>query len=282
MTVSGQVVLVGGAMRSGTTVFHRCLCTARNANPYISESWFLHDLMRTYRWNLDRFEVRHADQLGSVENYQALIRQAFDGYLGLVSERYGDPAVLFLKHPELTRHFPEIRALFPTMKFIVVVRDPRDVIASMRSSSDRVKGANVQTAMSGLNSIEDFCRHYESYYAHTYRNLATMKPMMQTVRYEDMIGNPVAAFAPLGAFTGAEFDLANVGAVDEHAASAINFDRDKRAADTAGGAFFSELYSKPLSRERIGRFAESLSPADIAEIEKRLAWFGRTFRYWQA
>lgn len=273
-------VVVGGAMRSGTTVIHRALCTARNANPYISESWFLHDLMNLYRWNLNRYEIRLADQFGAESNFRSVIRQAFEAYLRTVSVKYGDPKVIFLKHPELSRHFVDIAAMFPDMKFIMIVRDPRDVIASMKAAGGMHMEKEVPTPIARLKTTADWCRHYFSYYQRVLQSQKGFGKRLTFIRYEDAMRDPRAAFQSLGNFTGAEFDLSRVGEIDAAAASSKNFDKDLRLSDELSGAFWSDLYTQALTTEQIGRYLTVLPPEEISEIQTYLASFGDRFGYW--
>ena len=278
---SGQrILMVGGAMRSGTTVIHRALCTARNSNPYISESWFLHDILNLYKWNLSRYEVRSADQFGAVKNFHELIRFNVQYYLTMVSARYEDPDVLILKHPELTRHFPELAGMFPAMRFLAIVRDPRDVIASIKEAVGKHVRDGVVSPVSRLEGIEDLCGHYLSYYDRLLRLAGNLGDRLRFVRYEDVMREPKQAIAGIGAFCGADYDLdAARSFSDQHAASS-NFNKELRLKDPLSGAFWSDLYTKDLSPERIGRFSEMLKPGDITEIQSRLAHIGQRFEYW--
>jgi len=275
-----RVLMVGGAMRSGTTVIHRALCTAANSNPYISESWFLHDIMNLYKWNLSRYEVRSADQFGSVNNFNELIRFNVQQYLTIVSARYQDPEVLILKHPELTRHFPELAAMFPAMLFLAIVRDPRDVIASIREAADKHVRDGIVSPVSRLGSIEDLCGHYLSYYDRLLRLAARLGKRLRFVRYEDVMREPHKTIAAIGAFAGADYDPEAAKSFSEEHAASSNFNKELRLKDPLSGAFWSDLYTKDLSPERIGRFGERLSADEVAQIQSLLANIGARFNYW--
>src|SRR5690606_32371501 len=166
-----NVLLVGGAMRSGTTVIHRALCSAENSNPYISESWFLSDIMRLYRWSLTRYDVRHAEQFGNVRNFRELIWLNIRQYLSMVSLKYNDPEVLILKHPELTYYFHELSHQFRNFKFIVIVRDPRDVITSVMEVAERHRKNKIISPQTQLVDIQKHCNNYISYYADVLNNI---------------------------------------------------------------------------------------------------------------
>lgn len=274
------VLLVGGAMRSGTTVIHRALCTARNSNPYISESWFLHELFILFERNMRRFEVRHQDQFGERAEFARLIQLNLNYYVEMVSARYGNPAVLILKHPELTGHFITIKQLAPEMKFLVIVRDPRDVIASIKAVNARHSETGTWSPHGTLSNMKQFCEYYASYYNTVFAQRADFGSNLMFVRYEDVVSSPMKTFGYISAFSGANYaDDAMTKFTDEHA-QAKNFQKDLRLKDPLSGAYWSEMYTKDLSTERIGSYAQSLDASDVEEIQTRLSGFGKSFRYW--
>lgn len=275
-----RILLVGGAMRSGTTVIHRALCTARNSNPYISESWFLHDLMNLYRWNLTRYEVRHADQFGDVRNFVNLIKLNFQYYIDAVSTKYENPEILILKHPELTRHFAEIGRMFPDIRFLVIVRDPRDVISSMKDVAAKHQRDGIVSPQSRLMDTEGYCRQYASYYGGILRQAQQMGSRLDFVRYEDVMRDRQCLTAKAAALVGAVYDPGEVGRFSEQHAASNNFKKELRLKDPLSGAFWSDLYTKDFSTDQIGRYSKSLDEAEVGEIERLLRPIGTRFRYW--
>ena len=267
-------------MRSGTTVIHRALCTATNSNPYISESWFLFDLMNLYKWNLSRYEVRHADQFGHVRNFAELIKFNFQYYLTLVSTKYNDPDVLILKHPELTRHFIEIGIMFPSISFLAIVRDPRDVIASMKDVAAKHKADGISSPQSRVNSIEGYCKQYLSYYERILQPPEWLDARLTFTRYEDVMKNPQSLAEQATSLVGASYEPQEVGRFTEEHANSANFDKEKRLKDSLSGAFWSDLYTKDFSTEQIGRYATTLDQGEITSIERLLAPIGKRFGYW--
>ena len=275
-----NVLLIGGAMRSGTTVIHRSLCTAENSNPYISESWFLSDIMRLYRWNLTRYNVRHADQFGDVRNFKELIWLNIRQYLTLVSVKYNDPEKLILKHPELTYYFYELSKHFHNFKFIVIVRDPRDVIASIIRVAGRHIKNKISSPQTDLVDIKKHCEHYAAYYADVIKNLGNFYNRLMFVKYEDFMNEPNKQLLRISQFSGARYDTNRaIEFLPEHASSP-NFDKEEREKDSFSGAFWSDSYTQPISTDRIGRYKEVLNDEQIKEIERRLQPFGNRFNYW--
>jgi len=275
-----QVLLIGGAMRSGTTVIHRVLCTGENTNPYISESWFLADIMRLYNWNLTRYEVRHSDQFGDVKNFREVTWSNIRQYLSLVSAKYNDPELLVLKHPELTYYFPELAKNFSNFKFVVIVRDPRDVIASMLRVAKRHKESRLITPQTEIVEIKDFCRNYAAYYESVFKNMHVFKNKLMFVKYEDFVSNTKEQLALISKFSGAKYDADKAAEFQPEHAQALNFNREERLKDKFSGAFWSEQYTESLTSEKIGSYEKDLNPDQIKEIETRLQGIGQKFGYW--
>lgn len=275
-----NALLIGGAMRSGTTVIHRALCTAENSNPYISESWFLSDIMRLYRWNLTRYDVRHADQFGNVRNFRELIWLNIRQYLSTVSVKYNDPEVLVLKHPELTYYFPELSRQFGNFRFVVIVRDPRDVITSVMEVAERHKKNKIISPQTELVNIKKHCDNYIAYYLDVLNNVELFQNRLLFVRYEDFMNDPGKELRRIAQMAGLRYDTQRATDFLPEHASARNFNKEVREKDPFSGAFWSELYTKPLSTDRIGRFKDVLSGEQINEIERRLDRFGNRFNYW--
>lgn len=275
-----RVLIIGGAMRSGTTVIHRALCTARNSNPYVSESWFLRDLLTMYSFRLSRFEIMGADQFRSRADYVGIVADDVERYLRLVSARHSDPEVLILKHPELIRYFVELAALSPRMSFLAIVRDPRDVIASIRAVQARHERDRSAGPLANMTSLESLCLFYASHYVGVLAAPDVLAKRLEFVRYEDAMRRPEEVIGRIGASLGARYDLAEAVEFQDAHAQSPSFEKDRRMQDAFARAFWSDLYTKKLSKERIGTFAQTLSPGEIAEIEDRLGFIGTRFGYW--
>jgi hypothetical protein len=122
-------VFVGGSPRSGTTLLHSLLCTSPHANDYVGEATYLTHLMRGFRLGISNFGHTTYFFDGRIEfrdYHRALVRSVMDDH----HRHLGEPEYLVLKDPLLTPEFPVVSLLVPDARFVVSVRDPRDVIAS--------------------------------------------------------------------------------------------------------------------------------------------------------
>ena len=275
-----RILLIGGAMRSGTTIIHRALCTAENCNPHLSESWLIRDIVTLYKNRVARFESMGADQFGSIINFRELIRINVQYYIRLVSARYDDPEVLILKHPELSRYFVELAGLFPGMQFLAVVRDPRDVIASMKEVQAQNARDGYEGPFSVFQNLQQLCFYYHLHYERLLAVDNADPNRMRFLRYEDAMREPQTMIADVGAMCGLRYEPEKIASFDESRTASGTFDKKNRKADPLRRGFWSDLYTKDITEERIGRYKSILTDDEIKEVEKLLAMIGNRFGYW--
>ena len=276
-----NVVFVGGAMRSGTTILHRVLCTAAGSHPYISEAWFLLDLVRLYRATLGGYEIRGLDFFGPRTMFDARMLAMVEAHVGDLARRYYPASRVFLKHPELTAHFPLLGRWFPRSPLVVNIRDPRDTIASMLEVTEKQRAAGAAPMhAAGPRDIKTLCRVFLDHYRWMDDLPPDQAKRVTLVRYETLMGEPARALAELEAALGLSFDRSRLQAFGETREASANLDPAYRGKHPFYGAYFSELYNRNLTAERIGRHVEVLTGPEIAEVERLCAGFAARHGYW--
>ena len=278
---SENVIFVGGSMRSGTTILHRVLSTAEGSHPYISEAWFIFELMRTRSSVLSSYDIKGLDYFGSREAFDTYILNLIESHIGDVARRYHPASRVFIKHPELTRLFGTFGRWFPRSPFVVSIRDPRDTIASMVRVAERqsARGVTPPPQIRGRN-MRTLCETFLSNYRWMETMPASLAGRVTTVRYEALMTDTAATVADLARALEVKIDLDRIAAFGETRERSANFDPAIRASDPLLGGFFSELYNSNLTPSRIGRHVEVLTQDEIAEIERRCAAFATRHGYW--
>lgn len=274
-----SVVFVGGCMRSGTTLAQRILCSGKGAHPLPAECQYLTSLLAAYRSGADRFDLFGRDYFGSLEAYDAFNRRILGEFLAETHRTLGAPRHLVLKNPEITFHFADLAKLLPQVRFLLVIRDPRDTVASMLDVADRHAERGVASPLAALGrDMKKLSGLFLRYYANPYAHPDRFANRLMTMRYEDLIASPEPTLARLSQFTGIALEPRALAAPDPESVSA---GLKKVETDPAfSGAFWSKKWMKDLSGDSVGRFREKLSAAEIATIEAECASFGRSFRYW--
>jgi Sulfotransferase family len=274
-----QVIFVGGSMRSGTTLVQRILCAGKGAHPLPAECQYLVALLAAYREGSRGFDLFGRDYFGSVGAFDEFNRRILEAFLALARQRLGAPEHLVLKRPELAHHFSDLAHLLPRPRFLLVVRDPRDTIASMLEVGERHAARGVAGPLAAMGRDMDrlsgfFLEYYRDAYSHTDR----LTGRLMTLKYENLVADPDAALAALARFTGIALDRASLAAPDPATVSGA---WASMAGDAAySGAFWSESWMKALSGDSVGRYRQALSAAEIAVIEARCGGFARNFKYW--
>lgn len=277
-----KLIFIGGCMRSGTTILHRVLCAAEESHPYITESWYLLDQLRIYRWCLQRYDIRYKDYFGPRENFDRFTRNILQNYFDLTRSRYQPAKALILKNPEVTSQFPLLGNWFAEARFVVNIRDPRDTIASIVEVGQRHLARGVTSPQSRLGrDMKSLSSFYKSYYVNIFTPAAVpIRDRILFVRYEDIMTNPVNVVRQIGEFCGLTFDLELISHFGTQQEKSPNMDKDTRDKDPISAGFWSELYTKDLSDSRIGRFTDVLTAEEISQIEEHCADFNRVCPYW--
>jgi hypothetical protein len=263
------IIFIGGCMRSGTTLLHRLICASEDTHGFTEECQFLTALLdfqadwrQKFSWLKDFY--------GTTERFDGFAKSTVDGFLRAASDQLRPAKALALKNPELTVHFPGLAQWYPMAKLIVMVRDPRDTIASILDVAVRHRQSGVDSQLAGMGrDMAALARFYKSYYADALQS-PKCKDRVLVVKYEDLVRNPGQVLAPLSGILGIRLDPAHV-LPDKH---------DESERDAYAAAFWINLKAAPPSADSVGRYRKSLTPEEIAAIELHCADFNRGLRYW--
>jgi hypothetical protein len=264
-----DLILVGGSPRSGTTLMHHILSQDQLTLSLAPEAKFIGAYLSAYRQSqADYSDYNHAffsdrDQLRG--QTQAFFNAIFDD----LRQRHGVPILLF-KDPALTLTLAEALELFPDCRFVLMLRDPRDMVASLLQVGQRLEGSGADYAFRPQNLpgvIHYAIKHYEPVYAllqdpqtrarilPVYYESLVLQPALEMERLRTFSGLMLADYRPDQAWTGAP------------AITAIQ------------RAWGSELYGQPLSAGRIGIYRRLLPPEAIRLIETSCRQYFEIFGY---
>jgi len=253
------LALLGGHPRTGTTLLEQIL-GAHKAITAFDEPMAFPD------------EV--ADKLAPMNATAGLTARALDSLTtaqrGRYRERYfqsllrepfpnREPRVLLDKNPSPTAWLPIWLRLFPELKVLIALRDPRDVIVSCHFQNLPLNATN-----SNFLSLERTARHYADLMDVWLRMRELGGFDWVEIRYEDLVANPGAEGRRAKEFLGLEW---NPEQETYHAAGREKFIFSPNYIDAA----------RPVYRRAVGRwknYAEALEP-----VQAGLASYCESFGY---
>jgi hypothetical protein len=276
-----SLVFIGGSQRSGTTILQKLVCTADECHPMIGECVFVTEQLNAYNNLLGNFDVWMSDYFGSRENYALFTRNILSRFFDETRKRLSNPATLVLKQPTLTSRFPLLGTWFENARFIVIVRDPRDTIASVIQVNERQKRAGVTQGQVRIGrDIKILSRYFKSYYLNVLDRNNPVRDRTMFVRYEELMKDASKECARIAEFCSLSFNDQKIGNLGEVKTASPYMDPETRKKRTTGAAFWSDLYNKDLSTSRIGTHRQVLTNTEILQVQELCSDFNRAFRYW--
>ena len=246
LNLESELIFVGGYFRSGTSMMQGLLCKAPETGDVTRESSYLRGLMEAYVMGLQRFDVNTYDFFGSSkEEYRKFNEMILRKYLRMVENRFGDTRMVF-KEPMTTSCFPEMADLMPKAKFVVMVRDIRDVIASQAK-----RAANEGKNYSRQDVNKDL-EEYSSMYRRLKNSGSLLGERVIYVSFESLVNNPQDELKRVTDFLG-------ISEVD-----ASEWPSKRLVSEPSG----TEHEGRPVTAEPVGRHREILHPGLISELER--------------
>lgn len=268
-----KYIFAGGAQRSGTTLLHSILCSTQATPPPVAEDGTVRYLAMAYEDTLRRFDRHASFFFEDRDKAKRFYRQMTLGYLRQIGTRWPQASHLVLKQPQLTPRFPTLATLLPRARFVIVVRDPRDIIASTVEVARRE--AEEQESEAAPLGMRAMAMRALSYYQ---RPLQAFGPKNSDrvlwVRYEDMVRDPEGTARRLGDFTGIDLSGYQSGEPWRGWADGTVDLEERRKSP-----FFSPLWGQAVTDARIGTWQAVLTDKDETTVTRAMAPIMQAFGY---
>jgi hypothetical protein len=263
-----QCVFIGGYLRTGTTLVQNMLCSSPATHPMIREAVYLVDLLETWHHNLALFEEHSQDYFDDRKQLGEHCSRAIHEHLEHMHRRLDSPDYLVLKRPQMSPHMFLLHRARPDARFIIMIRDPRDVVASAiqatRKGAREFGPATAESIAQGIRAYTLAC--VES-------PVASFQERCLYLRYEDQVSHPEVALQLLQEFTG--IPLTQVAIDSESRTGHVDYG----SATQTERPLHSELYGQPPSPTRIGNYKTVLSLDQIRAVERICGPIIERFRY---
>ncbi len=202
------------------------------------------------QWRFTDLEITEDALRTLVRATDGSARAIFLGILGRWAAGQGKPRA-GEKTPAHFKHIDRINAVFPEARFIHLYRDPRDVALSMHE----LEWAPGPAALRRYARTWTKAMRRHTGYAH-----ALGPRRYLALKYEDLIDAPEAALHRVCAFLGEEFDPAMLRYHERTQRGYMEREKSWKA-----------LADAPVTRTRVGRYREKLTPRQIRVIERTAA-----------
>ena len=186
----------------------------------------------------------------------------------MIRKRFDGGPRLVLKAAWWSKYMPHMARMIAHSRFIIIMRDPLDIVASHLDAGQR--GA----ARSGHNAfppehVPIWASQVTEQYAAIYNNSELFGDRMRSIKYEDLMRGQID-LSILENFLALP-DLPEVSG--KHDSGLVNFEQS-RDSD-----IYAELWGKKLSDSRIGRYKEILSATQIATVREVTGGLREQFGY---
>jgi len=267
------VTFVGGVPRSGTTLIHAVLCSTGQTNPAVAEDRVLRHIALSHEECDAQFEHHVHVVFPDRPALDRFHRSQIDSYLVHLRGRWPEAAHLVLKQPMLTINFPTLARLLPDARFVVVLRDPRAIVASLAEVDRRQQAEHGKPLFGGnmeayLSLIDAYYRPSITFFTGAARGRCTW------LRYEDFVRAPREMAGSLGAATG--IDLSSYD--PEHPWRGWH-DGTTSREERRRWSTYAENWGGPVAAERAETWRRRLRAEDQATIATRLAPLMQAFGY---
>ena len=183
-----RIIFVGGCMRSGTTLVQRLLCAAEGASPLAAECQYLTALLELREGWAPRYDEFLKDYFADPAAFDGFSRKLVDEFIAAAFARFRPASTLVLKNPELSRHFPVLARWYPAARFVLVVRDPLDTIASIAKVAQRHHETGVASLIATYrHDMARMSALYKHYYEPVMRSGREFDDRLLVLRYEDLV-----------------------------------------------------------------------------------------------
>jgi len=270
-------IFVGGSQRSGTSLLQQLLCKPPFTNPYIYECAYLSQLVSVYDGVRSSFSRNHQCYFNGEDGFRSFHALLVRAFLEHARQHLRADSHLVLKEPHLTCLWPSLYELVPESVFLMIVRDPRDIVASMVTVGEKQKMLG-QSYFFAERNIPVLCQHLLSFYEPALSVTdAGFRERLSIVLYEQLVSQPETTLQQISEVTGIDFLSRGRHAVQGTMNSVVDEDWNRRSK--LYSPWVTELSGKAVSESKVGSFRTILTESEIQQVEEQCSAFFEWFGY---
>ena len=268
-----RIIIITGAPRSGTHLVNSVLTSSPKIGPLLTESWPLVNLLTAIRHSAIHTVRYPGHYFRSRDEAISLYIPVFKKLLMTFHKNNDKYPIIVFRVPAIAKSINFLCMLLQktgmNYKIIVMIRDPRDVIASIRKINSKLERGH-EEKIDG--TVEELCEKFLLDYYNPLLEINNDKMMF--VRYEDLTGDTIRCVKNLEKFL--NLDLSEYSQLSEWKRVKDNWVID---SNTKQSAWVTDLYKKPVSQSSVGNYTKYLTSDEIRHIEEKMSPFFDRFSY---
>ncbi|MDD5585774.1 MAG: sulfotransferase [Alphaproteobacteria bacterium] len=277
-----KTVFVGGAMRSGTTMLYGLVCSSPQTNPIMNECHYLAEQVGLYRhWVSLGLDNNIRDQyFTNLEEFKTYSRELITALIDRFYERLVPHGILVLKSPLLSQYLWQVHELVPDARYIISVRDPRDVIASILVTAGKIKDwkkeARKQHCFGFLADWGRDMTKLSNYFLSFYRPALVIEPIvgdrLMFAKYEKVVQDIPGTVKNVAGILGIEpWEFDNTKPWYPETTKPLRQEEVNN--------WTTDRYFETISGKSVGNFKTAFSNEELAVIERICADYMTKFGY---
>ncbi len=182
-----NIFLIGGCQRSGTTLFQTVLENALPSCTQLPEAHIACDLFESYKKRVTELH-KSTDFFESEMSLNKFYRSFFEKFLKQILTIHTGKENIVLKDPNFSKVLPAIETIAPKVHMFLMVRDPRDIVASFIQIGNREKPTGADTKYTRRDVLWIIGKIRASYEPYCSKRDSLKRVIV--VRYEDLCQQP--------------------------------------------------------------------------------------------
>lgn len=253
IAASRPPIFIGGAGRSGTTLL-RVILDSHSRIACGPELKVIPSV--AYLWA--EFQTKYAPFLAESRMGEEDIDRAFRGFIvGLLEplRRYEGKARVAEKSPNNVFFFPHLHHIFPDATFLHMMRDGRDVVASLLTMEWKAPDG---TPIDYTRDARLAARYWAKAVAagRAFAQQTAGRSRFREIRYEDLVARPEPCLRGLFAYLDEPWEPGVLA----------YYERQRALGDESS----AEAVTRPMHRTSVGRWKAQLTGADCAAVKDEI------------
>jgi hypothetical protein len=247
-----NLILIGGAQRSGTTLLQTLVANAFNTL-ILPEAHILCDLLASYK-RAKNSEAKTRFFYAADADLLTFFQSCANRHIADIAAKLDFPTALVLKDPNLVQFNAEASAVLPEAIRIVSIRDPRDIAASFLRIGLRERHQG-SASKYRRRDIDFIGKKITASYASLMQG--SEPPGIHLVRYEELVTKPRQTLEKIAHDAGLELSLDRI-------TNPLWLEREARH----DASWISELEGGKPSPASVGAYRTVMWPREIVLLEQ--------------